>query len=98
MEINEAFAAQACAVKGDRLGHQQINVSGAALGIDDASGCRALVTLYEMRGVTRKRSSPRCASAAAWASPASNVSRTTHATRGTENRARKKRNRVSQGG
>ena len=72
MEINEAFAAQACAVN-QEMGWDtsKINVNGGAIAIGHpigASGCRILVTLlHEMRGATRRRAWPRCASAAAWA-------------------------------
>ena len=54
MEINEAFAAQACAVN-QEMGWDtsKINVNGGAIAIGHpigASGCRILVTLlHEMR-------------------------------------------------
>jgi acetyl-CoA C-acetyltransferase len=54
MEINEAFAAQACAVNGE-MGWDvsRINVNGGAIALGHpigASGCRVLVTLvHEMR-------------------------------------------------
>ena len=54
MEINEAFAAQACAVN-QEMGWDtsRINVNGGAIAIGHpigASGCRVLVTLlHEMR-------------------------------------------------
>ena len=72
MEINEAFAAQACAVN-QEMGWDtsKINVNGGAIAIGHpigASGCRILVTLlHEMRRRGARRAWPRCASAAAWA-------------------------------
>ncbi len=73
IEANEAFAAQACAVNKD-LGWDtgKVNVNGGAIAIGHpigASGARVLVTLlHEMRSATPRKASPRCASAAAWAS------------------------------
>jgi len=54
MEINEAFAAQACAVNGEMgWDTSKINVNGGAIALGHpigASGCRVLVTLlHEMR-------------------------------------------------
>jgi len=54
MEINEAFAAQACAVNREmEWDTSRINVNGGAIAIGHpigASGCRVLVTLlHEMR-------------------------------------------------
>jgi acetyl-CoA C-acetyltransferase len=54
MEINEAFAAQACAVHAEmRWDLEKVNVNGGAIAIGHpvgASGCRILVTLlYEMK-------------------------------------------------
>jgi acetyl-CoA C-acetyltransferase len=54
MEINEAFAAQACAVNGEMgWDTSKINVNGGAIAMGHpigASGCRILVTLlHEMR-------------------------------------------------
>jgi acetyl-CoA C-acetyltransferase len=54
MEINEAFAAQACAVNQEMAWDtERINVNGGAIAIGHpigASGCRILVTLlYELR-------------------------------------------------
>jgi acetyl-CoA C-acetyltransferase len=54
MEINEAFAAQACAVNGEMgWDTSRINVNGGAIALGHpigASGCRILVTLlHEMR-------------------------------------------------
>jgi acetyl-CoA C-acetyltransferase len=74
LEINEAFAAQACAVNNEMgWDTSKVNVNGGAIAIGHpigASGCRVLVTLlHEMGGATRRRGSPRSASAAAWASP-----------------------------
>ena len=64
MEVNEAFAAQACAVN-QQMGWDtsKINVNGGAIAIGHpigASGCRILVSLlYEMkrRGATKGLSS-----------------------------------------
>ena len=72
MEINEAFAAQACAVNKEMgWDTSKINVNGGAIAIGHpigASGCRVLVTLlHEMRRRDATRAWPRCASAAAWA-------------------------------
>ncbi len=74
VEANEAFAAQACAVNKD-LGWdtKKVNVNGGAIAIGHpigASGARVLVTLlHEMqKRDAKKKASPRCASAAAWAS------------------------------
>ena len=73
LEINEAFAAQACAVHKEMgWDTSKVNVNGGAIAIGHpigASGCRILVTLlHEMiSAATRRRASPRCASAAAWA-------------------------------
>ena len=74
MEINEAFAAQACAVN-QQMGWDtsKINVNGGAIAIGHpigASGCRVLVSLLtRCSDATRRRASHRCASAAAWAWP-----------------------------
>ena len=60
MEINEAFAAQACAVNKE-MGWDtgKINVNGGAIALGHpigASGCRVLVTLlHEMRRRNAKR-------------------------------------------
>ena len=73
MEINEAFAAQACAVNKE-MGWDtaKINVNGGAIAIGHpigASGCRILVTLlHEMIRRDAKQGLASCASAAAWAS------------------------------
>ena len=73
MEINEAFAAQACAVNKEMgWDTSKINVNGGAIAIGHpigASGCRILVTLlHEMMPPRREaRAWRRCASAAAWA-------------------------------
>jgi acetyl-CoA C-acetyltransferase len=74
LEINEAFAAQACAVHKEMgWDTSKVNVNGGAIAIGHpigASGCRILVTLlHEMQRATPRRASPRCASAAAWAWP-----------------------------
>jgi hypothetical protein len=85
LEINEAFAAQACAVNKE-MGWDKVskvNVNGGAIAIGHpigASGCRILVTLlHEMQRATPRRAcAPACASAAAWAvaiSPDSSSSR-----------------------
>jgi acetyl-CoA C-acetyltransferase len=60
MEINEAFAAQACAVNGEMgWDTNKINVNGGAIAIGHpigASGCRILVTLlYEMQRSDAKK-------------------------------------------
>jgi acetyl-CoA C-acetyltransferase len=60
MEINEAFAAQACAVNKEMgWDTSKINVNGGAIAIGHpigASGCRILVTLlYEMRRRNAKK-------------------------------------------
>jgi hypothetical protein len=60
--------------QGPRLGHlDKVNVNGGAIAIGHpigASGARVLNTLlHEMQRATPRRASPRCASAAAWASP-----------------------------
>ena len=53
IEANEAFAAQACAVNGPRLGLGKVNVNGGAIALGHpigASGARVLVTLlHEMQ-------------------------------------------------
>src|SRR5260221_12626919 len=53
MEINEAFAAQACAVNKEMRGDtSKINVNGGAIAPGDpipASGCRELLTLLSER-------------------------------------------------
>jgi acetyl-CoA acetyltransferase len=74
MEINEAFAAQACAVNKEMgWDTSKVNVNGGAIAIGHpigASGCRILVTLlHEMQKRDAKKGSRRCASAAAWAWP-----------------------------
>ena len=73
MEINEAFAAQACAVN-QEMGWDtsKINVNGGAIAIGHpigASGCRILVTLAARDAPPQRqaRAWHRCASAAAWA-------------------------------
>ncbi len=73
MEINEAFAAQACAVN-QQMGWDtsKVNVNGGAIAIGHpigASGCRILVTLlHEMQKRDAQEAAwRRCASAAAWA-------------------------------
>ena len=73
VEANEAFAAQACAVNKDMGWNPEIvNVNGGAIAIGHpvgASGARVFNTLvYEMSAAAPRRASPRCASAAAWAS------------------------------
>jgi len=72
MEINEAFAAQACAVN-QQMGWDtsKLNVNGGAIAIwhpVGASGCRILVTLCMKcnAGMPRKVL-PACALAVAWA-------------------------------
>jgi acetyl-CoA C-acetyltransferase len=60
MEINEAFAAQACAVNGEMgWDTSKINVNGGAIALGHpigASGCRVLVTLlHEMRRRNAKK-------------------------------------------
>jgi acetyl-CoA C-acetyltransferase len=60
MEINEAFAAQACAVNKEMgWDTSKINVNGGAIALGHpigASGCRILVTLlYEMRRRNAKK-------------------------------------------
>ncbi len=70
-ELNEAFAAQACAVN-QELGcdPSRVNVNGGAIAIGHpigASGCRILVTCsMKCSDATRRRGLPRCASVAAW--------------------------------
>ena len=74
LEINEAFAAQACAVN-QEMGWDtsKVNVNGGAIAIGHpigASGCRILVTLlHEMQRREPRRASRRCASAVAWELP-----------------------------
>ena len=73
LEINEAFAAQACAVNKEMgWDTSKVNVNGGAIAIGHpigASGCRILVTLlHEMQQPRRQEGHRRrCASAAAWA-------------------------------
>ena len=60
MEINEAFAAQACAVNKEMgWDTSKINVNGGAIALGHpigASGCRVLITLlYEMRRRNAKK-------------------------------------------
>ncbi len=74
IEANEAFAAQACAVNKD-LGWDQakVNVNGGAIAIGPSDRCvrgagAGDAAPRRWRGAGRTRASPRCASAAAWAS------------------------------
>ena len=74
LEINEAFAAQACAVNKEMgWDTSKVNVNGGAIAIGHpigASGCRILVTLiHEMVRRDAKKASPACVSAAAWGLP-----------------------------
>jgi acetyl-CoA C-acetyltransferase len=62
-ELNEAFAAQACAVNKELgIDPAKVNVNGGAIAIGHpigASGCRILVTLlHEMQRATPKRAWP----------------------------------------
>jgi acetyl-CoA C-acetyltransferase len=72
-ELNEAFAAQACAVNkaAGLVDPAKVNVNGGAIAIGHpigASGCRILVTLlHEMQRSGAKKGLAGCASAAAWA-------------------------------
>jgi acetyl-CoA C-acetyltransferase len=73
-ELNEAFAAQACAVNKELgIDPAKVNVNGGAIAIGHpigASGCRILVTLlHEMQRREARRAWPPCASAAAWGFP-----------------------------
>ena len=75
VEANEAFAAQALAVNKD-MGWDPaiVNVNGGAIAIGHpigASGARVLdhAAPRDAAAATPRRASPRCASAAAWASP-----------------------------
>lgn len=74
LEINEAFAAQACAVNKEMgWDTSKVNVNGGAIAIGHpigASGCRILVTLlHEMAKRDAKKASPASALAAAWGLP-----------------------------
>jgi hypothetical protein len=72
-ELNEAFAAQACAVNQVGIDAAKVNVNGGAIAIGHpigASGCRMLVTCCtKCSAAAPRRAWPRCASAAAWAWP-----------------------------
>jgi hypothetical protein len=70
-ELNEAFAAQACAVNKEMgIDPAKVNVNGGAIAIGHpigASGCRILVTCCtKCSAAMPRRASPRCALAAAW--------------------------------
>ena len=73
IESNEAFAAQSLSVVRELgLDPAKVNVNGGAIAIGHpigASGARILTTLWCTRWAsgTRRRASPPCASAAAWA-------------------------------
>ena len=72
IELNEAFAAQACAVnQALDIDPVRVNVNGGAIAIGHpigASGCRILVTLCtKCSAVPLKKVWPPCALAAAWA-------------------------------
>ena len=65
MEINEAFAAQACAVNKEMgWDTSKINVNGGAIALGHpigASGCRVLVTLLHEMAPARREEGPRVA-------------------------------------
>ena len=74
MEINEAFAAQACAVNKE-MGWDttKINVNGGAIALGHPIGASRLprcwsTLLHEMGRRDARKAWHRCASAAAWAS------------------------------
>ncbi len=70
MEINEAFAAQACAVNKEMgWDTSKINVNGGAIALGHpigASGCRVLVTLLYENGAPGREEGPRLAVHRRW--------------------------------